>query len=205
MNVRVKICGLTRVQDALDAVESGADALGFNFFRRSPRYISPRAAGKIIAELPPFVAKVGIFVNASRAEVLRAIEASGIDTIQFHGDETPAFCTRFDLPVIKAFRVGAVAALRQLPKFHTTAWLVDSAVPGQRGGTGTKGDWNLARQAVELGRPVILAGGLTPANVAEAIREVRPFGVDVSSGVESQPGIKDPRKVRSFVANAKAR
>ena len=203
MSVRVKICGITRVQDALDAVEFGADALGFNFFKRSPRCITPRTTKAIIAELPPFVTKVGLFVNASKAEIQRAIAACGIDTIQLHGDETPEFCAEFRLPVIKAFRVQGIEILRLLPRFPTAAWHLDSSVPGKRGGTGTKADWNLARQAVSLGRPVILAGGLTPANVAQAVRQVRPFAVDVSSGVESAPGIKDPAKVRAFVHRAK--
>ena len=203
MNVRVKICGLTRIQDALDAVGFGADALGFNFFRRSPRFVTSRAASRIIAELPPFVSKVGVFVNASRAEILRTIDASGIDTIQLHGDESPDFCEGFDVTVIKAFRIGSIGDLRQLPKFRTAGWLLDSAVPGQHGGTGAKGDWSLARKAVALGRPVLLAGGLNSHNVAQAIRQVRPFAVDVSSGVESSPGVKDTRKVRAFIRAAK--
>ena len=204
MKIRVKICGLTRVQDAMAAVEAGADALGFNFFKRSPRCITAATAKAIIAELPPFIAKVGVFVNASEATIQRLVDSCGLDAIQLHGDEPPKFCARFRLPVIKAFRIASIENLRELPKFDTHAWLLDSSVPGQRGGTGTTADWELVRQAVGLGRPVILAGGLTPANVAKAMRQVRPFAVDVSSGVESAPGIKDHAKIRAFIQRAKS-
>ena len=200
MRTKVKICGITRLPDALAAVEAGADALGFMFFEGSKRYITSAAAAQIIRALPPFVAKVGVFVNAS-AETVRAIIAEcGLDTLQFHGEETPEFCRQFaPLKVVKAFRIQNAESLKPLPDYAVDAWLLDSHVPGLRGGTGEKFNWELACQAKELGRPVILAGGLTPENIADALQQVWPFGVDVSSGVESAPGLKDAALVRRFV------
>lgn len=201
MRTKVKICGITRLPDALAAVEAGADALGFMFFEGSKRNLAPAAAAKIIRELPPFVAKVGVFVNAS-ADIVRATVAEcGLDTLQFHGEETPEFCRQFaPLKVIKAFRIQDAASLQPLPDHAVDAWLLDSYVPGQRGGTGERFNWELAAQAKELGRPVILAGGLTPENIADAVQQVWPFGVDVSSGVETAPGQKDAGLVRRFVS-----
>lgn len=200
MRTKVKICGITRLPDALAAVEAGADALGFMFFEGSKRNLTPAAAAQIIHALPPFVAKVGVFVNAS-AETVRAVVAEcGLDTLQFHGEETPEFCRQFaPLKVVKAFRMQSVASLEPLNDYAVDAWLLDSHVPAQRGGTGEKFNWDLATQAKELGRPVILAGGLSPENIADAIQQVWPFGVDVSSGVESAPGLKDADLVRRFV------
>jgi phosphoribosylanthranilate isomerase len=200
MHTKVKICGITRLPDALAAVEAGADALGFMFYEGSKRNLSPAAAAAIIRALPPFVAKVGVFVNAS-AETVRAVVAEcGLDTLQFHGEETPEFCRQFaPLKVIKAFRIQDAASLKPLPDFAVDAWLLDSYVAGQRGGTGERFNWELAAQAKELGRPVILAGGLTPENVADAVQQVWPFGVDVSSGVETAPGQKDAGLVQRFV------
>jgi len=200
MRTKVKICGLTRLPDALAAVEAGADALGFMFFAGSQRNISPAAAAQIIRALPPFVAKVGVFVNASAETVHATVAECGLDTLQFHGEETPEFCRQFaPLKVVKAFRIQNAESLKPLPDYSVDAWLLDSHVPGQRGGTGEKFNWDLACQAKELGRPVILAGGLTPENVADAVQQVWPFGVDVSSGVESAPGEKDAGLVRRFV------
>ena len=200
MHTKVKICGITRLPDALAAVEAGADALGFMFYEGSKRNLSPAAAAAIIRALPPFVAKVGVFVNAS-AETVRAVVAEcGLDTLQFHGEETPEFCRQFaPLKVIKAFRIQDAASLKPLPDFAVDAWLLDSYVAGQRGGTGERFNWELAAQAKELGRPVILAGGLTPENVADAVQQVWPLGVDVSSGVETAPGQKDAGLVQRFV------
>lgn len=200
MHTKVKICGITRLPDALAAVEAGADALGFMFYEGSKRNLPPAAAAAIIRALPPFVAKVGVFVNAS-ADTVRAVVAEcGLDTLQFHGEETPEFCRQFaPLKVIKAFRIQDSASLRPLPDFAVDAWLLDSYVAGQRGGTGERFNWELAAQAKELGRPVILAGGLTPENVADAVQQVWPFGVDVSSGVETAPGLKDAGLVQRFV------
>lgn len=202
-NVRVKICGLTNPDDALAAVAAGADALGFMFYERSPRRVTPVQAAAIIRALPPLVAKVGVFVNPSAEFVRETIVVSGIDTLQFHGEEPAAFCGQFGLKAIKAFRMSDAAALPGLLAYATEAWLLDSFVPGQLGGTGERFNWDLAIAAKTHGRPIVLAGGLTPDNVAEAVQRVRPFGVDVASGVESAPGQKDPAKVRAFIAAAK--
>ncbi len=201
--VRVKICGVTTAADAIAAVDAGADALGFMFFENSKRFISPAAAGEIIRELPPFVAKVGVFVNAPKDFVLHATETSGIDTLQFHGEETPRFCGEFPLKVIKAFRVRSPDTLQEALIYRSFAWLLDSYVDGQHGGTGIKFDWNIAVKATQLTRMVILAGGLKVDTVAEAVRTVRPYGVDVSGGVESSPGRKDHAKLREFILAAK--
>ncbi len=200
MRTKVKICGLTRLPDALAAVEAGADALGFMFFAGSKRHIAPAAAAQIIRALPPFVAKVGVFVNAS-AETVRAVVAEcGLDTLQFHGEETPEFCRQFaPLKVVKAFSIQNAESLKPLPDYAVDAWLLDSYVAGQRGGTGEKFNWELACQAKDLGRPIILAGGLTPENIADAVQQVWPFGVDVSSGVETAPGEKSAELVRRFI------
>lgn len=203
MSVRVKICGITNRDDALHAVDSGADALGFVFCEASPRQISLDAAAGIIRALPPLVSAVGLFVNASEEFVRRAIERTGIDTLQLHGDETPEFCRRFGMRIIKAFRMRDESSLRPLPKFHEEAWLLDSYVPGKLGGTGELFNWELACRAAQLGQRIILAGGLTPGNVAEAVQRVHPYAVDVSSGVEATPGRKDRAKVRSFIQAAK--
>ena len=203
MSVRVKICGITSRDDALAAVEAGADALGFMFFAQSPRHVAARVAVEIVQVLPPFVAKVGVFVNPSEEEVLRAIAACGLDTVQLHGDERPEICGRFAVKIIKAFRIRDAASLKPLPDYRVSAWLLDSYVAGQLGGSGATFNWDLAVQAKKLGSPVILAGGLTPENVAEAVRHVQPFAVDVSSGVESAPGKKDAAKLRAFVRAAK--
>jgi phosphoribosylanthranilate isomerase len=204
MPVRVKICGITNVQDALAAVDAGADALGFVFYEQSPRHLSYQSAGEIIRALPPFVAQVGVFVNVDEVTIRRAVLETGVDTLQFHGDESPEFCHKFaTLKVYKAFRIQSTGSLAALRGYATDAWLLDSFVADQRGGTGAPFNWDLAVQAVKLGRPVILAGGLTPENVAQAVQTVRPFAVDVSSGVESRPGKKDHAKVRAFIQSAR--
>jgi len=204
MALRIKICGITHAADARAAVEAGADALGFMFYEPSPRHITPAAAADIIRELPPFVAKVGVFVDAAEEFIREVIARCGLDTLQLHGSESPEFCGRFaGLKVVKAFRLVDLDSLHPLPTYLTHAWLLDSYVPGKPGGTGARFNWNLAIEANKLGRPIILAGGLTPQNIAEAVRQVRPFGVDVSSGVEAAPGRKDPHKVRDFIAAAR--
>jgi len=204
VRARVKICGLTSSEDALAAVQAGADALGFMFFSGSPRCIPRAHAADIIRGLPPFIAKVGVFVNPADADVHAAIDECGIDTLQFHGEETPAFCRQFGLKTIKAFRMRDESSLAELKPFATEAWLLDSFVPGQRGGTGATFNWDLAAGAVKLGGRVILAGGLTPDNVAAALRRVQPYALDVSSGVESAPGRKDPAKIRAFLDAVRA-
>lgn len=203
MIVKVKICGITRVADALAAVDAGADALGFMFYAPSPRHVSFGVAAEIIRQLPPFVAKVGVFVNPTEDEVRRAIAECGLDTLQFHGEETPEFCRRFGLKTMKAFRVRDAGSLEQTEAYTSEAWLLDSHVTGQLGGTGARFNWDLATAAARR-HTVLLAGGLTPENAAEAVRRVRPYGLDVSSGVESAPGRKDTAKVRAFIAAARS-
>ena len=200
MSTRVKICGVTNPADALAAVEAGADALGFNFYEKSPRHLTVRAAAGISKQLPPFVMRVGVFVNAPEELVLRAIGNCGLTMLQFHGDEPPEFCTQFGLMSMKAFRVQDARSLPELPKYQTDAYLLDAFSPAARGGTGEKFNWKLAIEAQKFGKPIFLAGGLTPENVAAAVRKVRPFGVDVASGVEGSPGKKDSKKVRAFIA-----
>ena len=202
--VRIKICGITRIEDALAAVEAGADALGFMFYEPSKRHVSFAKAAEIIRELPPFVAKVGVFVNPSDSFVSEAIETTGIDTLQFHGDEPPEFCTGFRLPFLKAFRVRDRESLKPVADYPSCAVLLDSYVAGELGGTGAKFNWDLAAELVSTGRRVALAGGLNPGNAAGAVRSVRPYALDVSSGVESAPGIKDADKMARFIRAARS-
>lgn len=202
MIVKVKICGITSAADALAAVDAGADALGFMFYAASPRNVSFSVAAEIIRQLPPFVAKVGVFVNPAEDDVRRAISECGLDTLQFHGEEPPEFCRRFGLKTMKAFRVRDAESLKQTEPYTSEAWLLDSYVAGQLGGTGARFNWDLATEAARQ-HTVLLAGGLTPDNAAEAVRKVRPYGLDVSSGVESAPGKKDAAKARAFIAAAK--
>jgi phosphoribosylanthranilate isomerase len=204
MSLKVKICGITNAPDALAAVEAGADALGFMFYEPSPRRISIPDAAAVIRELPPFVLKVGVFVDPSEDLVMRAIGDCALNLLQFHGDETPQFCTEFGLMTMKAFRIRDAESLNALRDYPTDAWLLDAFTPGKLGGTGEKFNWDLAIEAKKLGRPIFLAGGLTPANVAEAVASVRPYGVDVSTGVEAQPGRKDHTKVRDFIKAARS-
>ena len=203
MSVKVKICGLTNAADALAAVEAGADLLGLNFYEPSPRHVSLRAAAELVRQLPPFVVKVGVFVNANEDLVLRAIGDCGLNLLQFHGDESPEYCTQFGLMSMKAFRIRDVESLTALPAYPTEAWLLDTFVKGKPGGTGEKFNWDLALEAKKFGRPIFLAGGLTPENVAAAVKKVQPYGVDVSSGVEASPGKKDPAKIKAFIQAAK--
>jgi phosphoribosylanthranilate isomerase len=200
MSTRVKICGITNLADALAAVEAGADALGLNFFEGSPRHVSMNKAAEISKKLPPFVMRAGVFVNADEDLVTRAIAECNLSLLQFHGDETPEFCTQFGLMSMKAFRIRDAESLKELPNYQTDAYLLDAYLPEARGGTGEKFNWDLAIEALKFGKPVFLAGGLTPENVATAVQKVRPFGVDVSSGVESSPGKKDRAKILAFIA-----
>jgi phosphoribosylanthranilate isomerase len=204
MPVKVKICGITSLADARLAAAAGADALGFVFYEPSPRYLSPEAAAAIIRQLPPFPVKVGVFVNAPEDLVLSAMRQCQLGLLQFHGDEPPDYCLQFGLMSMKAFRIETPDSLRRLADYPTDAWLLDACAPDKPGGTGQTFNWDLALEAVKLGRPVFLAGGLTPENVAEAVRRVRPYAVDVSTGVEAAPGTKDPAKVRAFIESAKA-
>lgn len=186
--------------DAQAAAEAGADAIGLMLWGPSKRFVTNTKAAEIVRSLPPFVSKVGVFVDATAEEVFRAVKEIGLDTIQLHGEETPDFCRQFaPLKVMKAFRVKDAASLAGLADFNTDAWLLDSYVAGEKGGTGAVFNWDLAVQAKDAGRPIVLAGGLTPENIAEAVHEVWPYAVDVSSGVESAPGKKDAELIRRFV------
>ncbi len=200
--VLVKICGITRLEDALAAVRAGADWLGFNFWPRSRRYLTPEAAASIVAALPASVLPVGVFVDPGADELARAVQLSGVRTVQLHGDEPPALCAAAPVPVVKGIRVRDARSLAALAAYEVSGFLLDSATAGY-GGSGTAFDWALAAEvAAEV--PLWLAGGLTPENVGEAVRRVRPRGVDVASGVESAPGVKDATRMEAFVRNAKA-
>ena len=208
-NPKVKICGITNWTDARRACEAGADFLGFNFYRKSPRYISPGRAGKIVARLPKGVAAVGVFVNESEAKVAEIARAVGLDYVQLHGDETPEVVKGVarrarGVRVIKALRVREGFRATELAKFRgANAFLLDGFDPNARGGTGKTFDWSVARKAQRNGRGrrrIFLAGGLTAENAAEASRRVKPFALDVCSGVERAPGKKDAARVAAFIA-----
>ncbi len=202
-SVMVKICGITNSEDAAMAIEAGADALGFVFWDRSPRAIIPARAAEIIRRIPPLMMKVGVFVDPDEALVLQAI-AAGVNLLQFHGDEPPEFCAQFGLMTLKAFRIKDETSLAALADYPAQALLLDAFSPDAPGGTGARFNWELAIKAKEFGKPIFLACGLTPETVADAIRTVRPYGVDVSSGVEAAPGRKDAGKVRAFLQAARA-
>ena len=201
MPTRIKVCGITRPEDALLAVELGASALGFNFYRPSPRYIEPRAARSIIERLPPFVAAVGVYADEAEMEhVTASARESGARRIQLHGPRFPDLAARPDgYALIRAVTVAKDFKAEMLAGFQVDAFLLDAFHPDLKGGTGRPFDWKLAREANRYGT-IILAGGLNPENVAEAIRTVRPFAVDVASGVESAPGQKDPARLSAFFA-----
>jgi phosphoribosylanthranilate isomerase len=202
--VRSKICGITRIEDALAAAEAGADAIGLVFYAKSPRAVTAAQARDIIAALPPFVTSVGLFVNASRCELNEILEVVPLDLLQFHGDETPADCEGFHRPWIKALRVRPGDDLEAACKLYSGARgiLLDTFVAGVPGGTGEAFDWSLV--PARLSKPIILAGGLHAGNVGEAIARVKPYAVDVSGGVEAAKGIKDPAKVDAFMAAVRA-
>ncbi|MEO7298131.1 MAG: phosphoribosylanthranilate isomerase [Verrucomicrobiota bacterium] len=203
MDVKIKICGITNLADATAAVEAGADALGFMFYEESPRAVTVETAAEIVRHLPAWILKVGVFVNPSPDLVMTALGACALNLLQFHGDESPEFCASFGVMSIKAFRVKDADSLLPMPDYRTDVFLLDSFVNGKAGGTGEKFNWDLAVQAKKFGKPIFLAGGLTPENVRNAVREVQPFGVDVSSGVESAPGKKDHGKIWEFVQAAR--
>lgn len=199
METKVKICGLTSVSDALAAAAAGADMIGLMFYEGSPRHITLPQAVEISRALPPFVLRVGVFVNPEADLVLRAIAECGLNLLQFHGDEPSDFCTQFGLMSVKALRVKDAESLKALEQYQTDAFLLDAHSKSGLGGTGEKFNWDLAVAAKQCGKPIFLAGGLTPENVAAAVRQVQPFAVDVSSGVEFAPGRKDPAKILAFV------
>lgn len=199
MRVRTKICGITRVEDALVAAQAGVDAIGLVFYAKSPRAVSVLQAQRIVAALPPFVTVVGLFVNASRDEVNAVLSHVPLDVLQFHGDETAAECEGFSRPYFRALRMQPGLDIAALATQYTGAQgvLLDAWVPGMHGGTGERFDW--ARIPKNLAKPLILAGGLNADNVADAVLQVQPWAVDVSGGVESSPGIKDAEKIRKFL------
>jgi phosphoribosylanthranilate isomerase len=204
MKTQVKICGVTNVADALVAAEAGADMIGLNFYDQSLRHIALATAVEISRALPPFVLRVGVFVNPAADFVRRALDECPLNLLQFHGDENSDFCTQFGVMCVKALRVRDVESLKTLANFNADAFLLDAHANGGLGGTGEKFNWNLAVAAQKFGKPIFLAGGLTPENVAAAVKQVHPFAVDVSSGVESAPGKKAAAKVRAFIAAVRA-
>ncbi len=207
---RTKICGITRLEDAQSAARAGADAIGLVFYAPSPRAVTPAHAARVILGLPPFVTVVGLFVNATREDILSTLAAVPLDLLQFHGDEPPAFCGQFGRPFLKAMRVAPEAQPGDLvnyaAQYATIAGarglLLDAHVEGLRGGTGRSFNWSVIPSSLAL--PVVLSGGLGPDNVAQAVRQVRPAAVDVSSGVERAPGIKDHAKIEAFIKQSRA-
>lgn len=207
-HTRVKICGLTNAENALSVVEAGADAIGINFWPKSKRYIDPAAAAEWLGELAGRVCRIGLFVNATLDEIEAAVDHSVLDALQLHGDETPEFCeevSAFGLPIIKAIPVRGDAPVADLTEFPTDKILLDAYAPGEFGGTGKSFRWDVAELllAAHPGVFFMLAGGLTPENVGDAVKAVHPHAVDTASGVESAPGVKDPALVRAFVGAAK--
>ena len=204
MVTRIKICGITRGQDAVTAAELGAHAVGLMFYEDSPRFVSVHQANKVIGVLPPFVTRVGVFVNPVEQQVQTILGALRLDLLQFHGDEPPQFCARFGMPYIKAVRVRkGMDLLQYASRYHDAkGLLLDAHSEGAYGGTGEAFDWSLIPANLPL--PIILSGGLNAANVARAIRQVRPWAVDVSSGVESEKGIKDAAKIAAFMQGVRS-
>lgn len=200
---RIKICGITRTEDALTVAAAGADAVGFVFYAKSPRQVSAEQAAQLLAVLPPFVTTVGLFVDADVDFVRQVTGRVPLDVLQFHGDESPEYCAQFGRPYLKAIRVKAGVDLIQCAARYAgaQALLLDAHVEGVPGGTGATFDWTLIPPKLPL--PVILSGGLDSANVAEGIRQIQPYAVDVSSGVESSKGIKDAAKVAAFISEVK--
>jgi phosphoribosylanthranilate isomerase len=200
---RIKICGITRAADALAVAASGADALGLVFYTKSPRHVTLQQAREVARAVPPFVTTVGLFVNPAESEVREVLRQVPLDVLQFHGEEAPEFCAQFGRPYLKAIRVRPGVNLVECAARYVGAQglLLDAYVEGTHGGTGASFDWGLIPR--ELTLPVILSGGLDAGNVAEAVRQVRPYAVDVSSGVEASKGIKDAAKVAAFIKEVK--
>jgi phosphoribosylanthranilate isomerase len=200
--VRVKICGITNLEDARAAVAAGADALGF-VFASSPRQVDPARVSEIISGLPPFISKVGVFVDADLEEITRIMTECHLDLAQLHGEESPDLCLKLFPGAIKSFRVKGREVLESLPRYKASAYLLDGFSHRAAGGAGTTFDWDIAREAKRYGN-IILSGGLTPQNVHQAVAAVQPFAVDVSSGVEARPGKKDHQRLRDFIRAAES-
>ncbi len=198
MRTRIKVCGITNLDDALSAVEAGADALGFVFYSQSPRSIDSESAREIVRILPPLVTSVGVFVNEQIEKVQEIAKYCFLDLLQFHGEESPEYCEWFSGRVVKAFRVQDSIPMAEMKRYDVSGFLLDTYSKDLHGGTGVSFDWSLVRESV-MQKPVVLAGGLTPESVGEAIEKVHPYAVDVSSGVESSLGCKAPEKIRQFV------
>ena len=194
---------MTNLKDVKVAVDGGVDAVGFIFYKKSPRSVTMQAVRKIVLELPPFVDSVGVFVNETAEQINKIADRCNLDRVQLHGNESPTFCKKIRRRVIKAIRVKDIQSLKKLSDYPVSSFLLDTFSEDQYGGTGRVFDWNLAYPAKKYG-PIILAGGLTPNNVRQAIKRIQPYGVDVCSGVESQPGIKDHKKMQTFLKNVKA-
>jgi len=203
VSVTVKICGITSEADALAAAEAGADAIGLMFYEDSPRHDTISQAKAISEALPKHIVRVGVFVNAEESLVSQAIIDCTLNILQFHGDESPEDCGRYNVMSLKAFRMKGPETLEAMQEFPADGFLLDAHVEDALGGTGAIFNWDLAVTAQEFGRPIFLAGGLTVDNVVEVVRKVQPFAVDVSSGVEREPGKKDAAKMRAFVSAAK--
>ncbi len=199
--VKIKICGFTNAENAQQAALAGIDAIGLNFYAKSPRHIDIDSAREIVAALPPFVNKVGLFVNANPSLIDEVLCEVALDTLQFHGDESPSDCAQYEMPFIKAIHVSPELDLIKTANEYSqaSALLLDTYQPDVYGGSGKSFDWSLAN--IELDLPIILAGGLTPDNVSVAINTAQPYAVDVSSGVESAKGLKDIDKIRAFISN----
>ena len=202
--VRVKICGITNLEDALASFFYGADAIGFVFYKKSPRYISPIKAGNISRILPKGISRAGVFVNEKESVVKKIAKLCGLDMLQFHGQESPEYCRKFKgYKIIKAFRVGGQINLDDLSGYKTFAYLFDTYSKSKSGGTGKKFNWNLLKQIVKINHPVFLSGGLTCGNVPKAIKLLKPDWVDASSALEIRPGKKDHQKIRRFIKAVK--
>jgi phosphoribosylanthranilate isomerase len=204
MPIKVKICGITQFEDAKVAVSVGVDALGFIFYPKSPRYIHPQKANEIIKRLPPFIAKVGVFVNSNASSIMTAVEQSGIDTVQLHGSEPPELCQKLSMTLIKAFSIGKDFDPAVLDQYQVNGFLLDTWSESLAGGTGRTFDWTIAKTIARYHHNIILAGGLGPTNIVEALETVQPYGVEFNSGVEIKPGIKNPRKMRDAVEIVKS-
>ncbi len=201
--LRIKICGITNLEDALAATEAGADALGFMFYRPSKRFVTPDAVTRIVEALPPAVSTVGVFVNEDAETICELKQRCQLDTIQLHGDESPSFAEQIPGRVIKAFRVDSADAPAAAQAYRTSAWLFDSYSAKGRGGTGEQFNWDWVRATHPYSRPVFIAGGLTPENVGDCVRATLPYGLDVSSGVEDSPGKKSALKMTQLMASAR--
>jgi phosphoribosylanthranilate isomerase len=199
MPIRIKICGITRWEDAHNAVDLGVNALGFIFSEDSPRYIKPMDAADIIRRLPPFISKVGVFVNMHPSRIMDVARISGIDTVQLHGNEPPEAVYGLSLCTIKAFGVNTDFDLGILDTYDVNGFLLDTWDAGKPGGTGRTFDWSIARRAAEKHNNIILAGGLNAVNIRDALDNVQPYSIDLNSGVEVSPGIKNPQKMREAV------